>query len=357
LAISPVVIGATASGAKSARADFIPVLHPIGPASLSGFVYINPFGTGSPVTFTPSEIGWTNPPYSRELAAQLVPACNSIATVTPSQGTTFTATLVASPSIGSCMLSLVDGAGQILQIPMGYAQFSYNGVAQSFSVPPSVNQLTIVVAGAQGGTSSYGGVGGLGGSVTATIPVTPFTSLGVYVGGEGSIGGGAGFNGGGNSSGNSGTSGGDASDVRQGGGTYDSRVVVAGGGGASTTGNGGAGGYPTGGDGCSVGYAAATGGTQSQGGAGGLGDNQAGPTETGGTGQLGQGGFASVGDEGPNGGGGGGGYYGGGGGGGGGFDQPAGCGGGGSSYAEPSASNVTYGTGTQTGNGLITITY
>lgn len=353
LAISRAVIRASAAGATTASANFTPLLHAIGPATLAGYVYLNPFGTVSPVTFTASEIGWTNAPFNRTFATQLTAGCDNIATVTPSQGTTFTATLVSSPSAGDCSFVLSDGAGQQLHIPIGYAQFSFTGEAQPFPVPASVNQLTIAIAGAQGGTSSYGGTGGEGGSVTATIPVASFETLNINVGGAGSVGGNAGYNGGGASSGASGTSGGDASDVREGGGTYASRVLVAGGGAGSTTGNGGAGGYPNGGVGCTVGYTAAGGGTQSSGGAGGPGKNNA----NGGDGQLGAGGIAGVGIDGPNGGGGGGGYYGGGGGGGGGFDTPGGCGAGGSSYAEPSAKNVTYGSGTQTGNGLVTITY
>ena len=62
--------------------------------------------------------------------------------------------------------------------------FRYTGAQQKFTVPTGVTRITVEALGANGGPS--GGPGGLGGSVTATIPVTPGESLDVFVGGAGS---------------------------------------------------------------------------------------------------------------------------------------------------------------------------
>ena len=114
--------------------------------------------------------------------------------------------------------------------------------------------------GAQGGNAAIGGAGGLGGSATGTLAVTPGQVLNIYVGGQN------GYNGGGTGAANGNTvlgqpsasnapNGGGASDVRVGGTALTDRVIVAGGGGgagengvwpgcqvAGPAGNGGAGG-------------------------------------------------------------------------------------------------------------------
>jgi len=97
------------------------------------------------------------------------------------------------------------------------------------------------------------GCSGAGGSVKATIPVTPGEKLAIFVGGYGATAGG--FNGGGTGgstggSGGNGGGGGGASDVRQGGDRLANRVVVAGGGGGSIGGAGGGNCYRGGPDGC-----------------------------------------------------------------------------------------------------------
>ncbi|MGB6411861.1 MAG: glycine-rich protein, partial [Candidatus Cybelea sp.] len=83
--------------------------------------------------------------------------------------------------------------------------------------------------------------GGLGGKVTATIPVALGETLAIFVGGEGREGqtkfaGRGGFNGGGDGgipagdSSTGGDGGGGASDIREGGNTLGNRIVIAGGG-------------------------------------------------------------------------------------------------------------------------------
>ncbi len=262
---------------------------------------------------------------------------------------------------------------------------------QTFAVPAGVSSLKVVAVGAPGG--SGGSAGGLGATATASVAVTPGSTLYVEVGSAGNNGNGTasngGYNGGGTGGGSGeGAGGGGASDVRTiscgtdrvlcaAGGTSTSlasRLVVAGGGGGggysatyggASGGSGGAadsaggngGGDPAGDSGGGGGGA----GTTAAGGAGGsagVSVNNGVDGSAGGAGSLGQGG-----DGGPSeagGGGGGGGYNGGGGGGGsagpGGFSgiayAAAGGGGGGASYA-PGGEIATDSTGTAS----VTISY
>lgn len=287
--------------------------------------------------------------------------------------------------------------------------FVYSGEAENYVVGSNVCGVEIVAAGAQGGMSSYegGGLefaaladpsdaptkvpGGLGGSATATVTVTPGETLVVRVGGQGQEGteqgggGTGGWNGGGNGGGNAevpevsegggGGGGGGASDVRQGGDTLSNRVVVGGGGGGVGTytdfdnaeklnGVPGVGGNPatagTGEPEDGETYEPAQGGgagTATEGGIGGKGaiDNGGETPEVEGSGTagtLGQGGngASSLQDNPAYGGGGGGaGLYGGGGGGVGIFELDA-AGGGGSSLGDASQPGV------QEGDGIVTIT-
>ena len=246
------------------------------------------------------------------------------------------------------------------------AIFSF-GPPVTFTVPSGVTSLTITASGGQGGTAFGGppGPGGLGGSITATIDVTPGESLEIFAGGPGvnatifhaGLGGINGGGGGGRSSGccdgrGAGAAGGGASDVRRGGNQLVNRVIVAGGGGgggmtATLAGvAGGAGGGLIGGNGGdSPGATGGAGGTQSAGGAGGggLGAGQSGSLGTGGNG----GGNVPAG----GGGGGGGGLFGGGGG------AAGGGGGGGSSWAVASARNVTSTQGDHAGSGQVSILF
>ncbi|MGC2632645.1 MAG: glycine-rich protein, partial [Candidatus Cybelea sp.] len=163
-----------------------------------------------------------------------------------------------------CACTTHDGTGTLPGLtgpgdgsaPENARTFKYTGHQQAFIVPLGVTAIKIRAFGASGAgsTGGYGSesMGAAGGSVKATIPVTPGEKLAVFVGGEGAIAGG--FNGGGNGgstkgSGGNGGGGGGASDLRQGGGKLADRVVVAGGGGGGGgpsvfygTGNGGPGG-------------------------------------------------------------------------------------------------------------------
>ncbi|MBL7930746.1 MAG: T9SS type A sorting domain-containing protein [Bacteroidia bacterium] len=244
--------------------------------------------------------------------------------------------------------------------------FTYTNTAQSFTVPSCVNTLTVSMAGAQGGDGivSSVGPGGGGGSLTAVISVSPGQVLSLNVGGVGgnastTAGGTGGYNGGGagsyyNST-YSGGGGGGASDIRMSPFTLADRIAVAGGGGggskySSISGyeRGGNGGGNTGEAGYFInannsgqgGY----GGTASAGGSGGANITFC----TAYSGSLGLGGGSNACNNG--GGGGGGGYYGGGGG------VFAG-GGGGSNYVVAGSLNVLSSQGSNTGNGVIVLTY
>lgn len=224
--------------------------------------------------------------------------------------------------------------------------FSYTGAAETWTVPAGVTEATFDLYGA--GSASYDGAG-KGGRVQATLDVAPGTAYRILVGG------GDGFNGGGpggkgEESFFGGKSGGGASDLRLSPYTVAERLLVAGGGGAVATGflgQAGHGGYPAGGSG------GGAGGSQTAGGAGAPGAG------AGSLGQGGAGGDASGFDR-YGGGGGGGGYYGGGGGRAcedlGDLCAPNG-GGGGSSYATPTATNVSFETGVRTGHGQVIISY
>ena len=241
----------------------------------------------------------------------------------------------------------------------GTQTFAFTGSPATFVVPSGITSLTVSAFGAQGSsvpTFVRGSArGGLGGSVTATLAVTPGETLGLNVGGlsPSSNPGAAAFNGGG-PGGVAAAAGGGASDVRRGGGALSNRVIVAGGGGGTS-------GFPTraGGDGggttaasgeAEVQSGAGGGGTQIAGGAGGTVPGSIEPPGT--AGALGMGGAGS----GFFGGGGGGGYFGGGGGASWGANLGGG-GGGGSSFADPSATAVVHLQGVRFGTGLIILSW
>ncbi|MBA4373980.1 MAG: hypothetical protein C0402_14110 [Thermodesulfovibrio sp.] len=244
--------------------------------------------------------------------------------------------------------------------------FNYTGSEQTYSVPPGVCQVTVDAYGGQGG--SGGGVtgsiaGGLGGSTTATIDVTPGEMLYIYVGGSGGnglagslIGGTEGFGGGGpggsynlsSCAPNGSGGGGGASDVRRGGNGLGHRVIVAaggggGGGGAQYGGGSGGGVVGIGGGGSGGG-----GGTNSS---GGIGGTPGGAGGSGSSGSIGIGGTGGVGTC-SIGGGGGGGLYGGGGGAGSSGSGNGSGGGGGSSLAAGGTTTA----GVRAANGQIVIT-
>lgn len=243
--------------------------------------------------------------------------------------------------------------GVMASVTGGTVQFAYTGSVQTWTVPAGVASVQVAATGASG----EGAYGGLGGYEQAVIPVSAGETLNVYVGGMGSdnVGG---YNGGGGdnfSQTDPSAAGGGASDVRIGGTALSDRVIVAGGGGGeaacagppSLWSAGGGGGGSTGESGWE--------------GTGGSGSNGPLPGGGGGTQTAGGGSGGALGQGGGGvwcGGDGGGGYYGGGAGK---SISCAGCtsggGGGGSSYAEPSAVDVTSLQGFSRGDGHVTISY
>ena len=133
LAENPVTITATASTATSGTAPFQPNLNapafnssqatPSGVALTSSaeIDLFNTSGTGSTGTESFTESGWTGSPYAHALTVVATPACSlggplstTIATVSAgtndtTNGTPFTATVVASPTAGSCSVTVGDG--------------------------------------------------------------------------------------------------------------------------------------------------------------------------------------------------------------------------------------------------------
>jgi hypothetical protein len=210
------------------------------------------------------------------------------------------------------------------------ASFSYTGAVQSWTVPAGVNSATFTLSGGSGADydPGYGGLGGNGARVTATLPVVPGESLSIYVGGEGLFGSVSGRFGGGGAGNGNGAGGGGATDVRRGTSLAD-RLLVAGGGGGAGAVRGTYGGDRTAYKGGDSGHAAPEGGftqsgrsgkpgTDTRPGFGGYGSGISGGPGAGvggSDGLLGQGGAGGIGtDSQQDGGGGGGGVYGGGGG-------------------------------------------
>lgn len=232
-------------------------------------------------------------------------------------------------------------------------RFDATGAPETFTVPSTVDEVTIVAAGAQGGSGLFNDAAGLGGTTTGTLAVDGDT-ITVVVGSRG------GYGGGGASGAGDAWYGGNG-----GGGTFvfasDALVAVAGGGG------GAAGGGGAGGAGGGVGAAAGDGGGIGPGGAGGAAPGAAGGNGSAGTGPatapgtLGDGGRGGDRVDGAGvpqlGGGGGGGWYGGGGGAGVTGEDEAGGGGGGSGYAASDLTGVSGTAGTNGGDGFVTITY
>lgn len=288
-----------------------------------------------------------------------VPCASGSASTVP--GSSVTYTLTATGAGASVTASVA-----VVALPHGSQTFNFSGAQQNFVVPAGVTSITVQASGGEGSVESGGTtLTGKGGSVTATVAVTPGETLAVFVGGQAPSSpiGPGGFNGGGSAPmqsppvvNNSAGGGGGASDVRQGGSALANRVIVAGGGGGggfkNFGGNGGAGGGLTAGAGGTVfDSSGGGGGTQTAGGAGGA--IFAGIT-AGASGQLGIGGAGGLGNV--PGGGGGGGYFGGGGAGSSTSDPTSG-GGGGSSFTAPGATNVAHTMGDHSGNGVVLITW
>lgn len=236
------------------------------------------------------------------------------------------------------------------------ATFNYTGAVQTFTVPSCVFSINVDVLGGKGGNNgSY--LGGNGGRVQATVPVTPGEVLQIFVGEAGvntSVSNPPVYNGGGGvysyvSGGTAGTGGG-ASDIRRAPyGNADRLVIAGGGGGGGYITVGGHGGGLLGQDGVpypSWPNSGGKGGSQIAGGAAGIACCSC-PTYTT-AGAIAQGGNGS--GDGAGGGGGGGGYFGGGG-------SCFAGGGGGSSYTAAAVTGVTHTQGYNNGAGQIVITY
>ena len=262
-------------------------------------------------------------------------------------GTTLSATnFPRTPLLTTTYYAETTGSSYVVS---GTQTFSYTGSAQTFTVPAGCTSITMDIQGAQGGNTTNNNIGGSGGRLQCTYPVTPGGTLNIYVGGNTTSSAG-GFNGGGNGGNNMQYSagGGGASDIRIGGSALANRVLVAGGGAGGGTNcwgngeaNGGHGGNATGQDGfqCNVQNSyQGTGGSQLTGGISNGGMGQPGTLGVGGNGNSNYGG------------GGGGGYYGGGGG-------SYGGGGGGSTFYDSNASSTTLTQGYKTGNGEIILTW
>lgn len=240
--------------------------------------------------------------------------------------------------------------------------FNYNFTgANTLFIPNKEATIRIEVWGAEGGNRGGSAYGGKGGYSKGEITIQKEEALIIYVGGMGNSTS-KGWNGGGiGAYGN--VYGGGATDVRKGGSTLASRIIIAGGGGSvgAADRHGGAGGGTTGIDATNGYGTGGQGGTQTTGGAG----NSSYPETAGTLGQGGRGYYYASG----YGGAGGGGYYGGAG------SYPDGSGdddrggGGGSGYVSPTLSNSssivgntsmpspTGGTQTgQSGNGYCRIT-
>jgi hypothetical protein len=303
----------------------------------------------------------------------------------------------AAALLAGCNVSqpLIGAPNVISAAQLHHQTFDYTGKEQTFKVPAGVKLITVDARGAAGGGNYSGHQGGLGGLITAELPVTPGENLAVFVGGS-TDGASGGYNGGGEGrsfmfSGYTFTSygGGGATDIRESGAALKDRILVAGGGGGlggdgtlsggGFGGDGGLGGGRVAGNGangagtkgrnhgrlyhnCYFYGGGGGGGTQHDGGKGG----RKSCIEPGGTaGAFGDGGSGAEGSSEAGGGGGGGGYYGGGGGGAGTNRQSlpwlgsSGGGGGGSSYAEPRATSVHMRRGWKnaTSNGVVVISW
>lgn len=239
--------------------------------------------------------------------------------------------------------------------------YNYTGAVQTFVVPSCETFVTVDVQGASGGNLGTA-IGGKGGRVQATIPVSPGDVLSIYVGQAGRTDTNAfgGFNGGGavfsyahcDSAG----TGGGASDIRLNGTSFSNIVVIAGGGGGAGGASspvqylaGGNGGGLTGVDGSpwnSWPNSGGKGGTPTAGGAAGIACCSCPQYTTSGTQLNGGNGTGDC----AGGGGGGGGYYGGGG-------SCFGGAGGGSSFTGTGVTSVTHTQGYRTGDGIVTLTY
>ena len=118
--------------------------------------------------------------------------------------------LFHSPFAGLLALGLTALAPRLV-LAQTTQTFTFTGAVQTFTVPAGVTSLKVVANGANGGNSN----GGKGGKVQADLAVVAGQVLNIYVGGNGTAAGDAGYNGGAIASARGG--GGGATDIRIGG--------------------------------------------------------------------------------------------------------------------------------------------
>jgi hypothetical protein len=129
LAINPVTITVSASGATTLTGTFTPTSAGLvysGPTNSSLNPEIDlyaPSGTGSSATFTAGQAGWTGS-FGNSLVVTGAASCSSFATIaTPAPAATnFTVTAVASPTVGSCTLGIA-GFNSSINVTITYTTF------------------------------------------------------------------------------------------------------------------------------------------------------------------------------------------------------------------------------------------
>ncbi|NNM92801.1 MAG: hypothetical protein HKL92_05605 [Candidatus Eremiobacteraeota bacterium] len=129
LAILPATLTASATGATNGTATFTPTLQPIvysGPlnGSTPEIDLYATSGFGSTFSYNVSEAGWTNSPYGKALSLN-ASACSTFATASagvdvPASGTPITVTAIASPSAGTCTMTVSDPFGQTKSVTGTY---------------------------------------------------------------------------------------------------------------------------------------------------------------------------------------------------------------------------------------------
>jgi hypothetical protein len=132
LAIPPVALSAKAGG-KAFKATFTPVLQKIvysGPTSGSppaASILLSSSTTS--VSFSASEVGWTNAPYDKSLRAVAGSSCASFATVSSTSTTSFAVNATSSPAAGTCDITVEDFAGgNTFVVAANYASATLNRV-------------------------------------------------------------------------------------------------------------------------------------------------------------------------------------------------------------------------------------
>jgi hypothetical protein len=93
-------------------------------------------GTGSTASFTSSQNAWTTSGHTFQENDNCGSSGENIANVTSLDGLTFTETVVASPTAGSCTITLTGGFGATLSIPVTYTTSGIGIYAKHRHKPP-----------------------------------------------------------------------------------------------------------------------------------------------------------------------------------------------------------------------------